>query len=53
MRAAFLAATINLVPAAPLDILRFLRLPAIVFTIRRERARICFDQRHRRRRAER
>jgi hypothetical protein len=46
-RAAFLAAAMNLIPAAPLDILRFLRVPAIVLTIRRNRARMCFDKRHR------
>ena len=48
-RAAILAAAMNLVPAAPVDVLRFLRVPAIVFTIKRVRARVCFDARHRRR----
>jgi hypothetical protein len=33
-RAALLAATMNLVPLAPIDLLRFLRVPAIVMTIR-------------------
>ena len=50
IREAILAATMNLVPAAPVDVLRFLRVPAIVFTIRRVRARMCFDTRHRARR---
>jgi hypothetical protein len=30
-----LAFTMNLVPAAPLDVLRFLRVPAIVWVLRR------------------
>jgi len=50
IREALLAATMNLVPAAPLDVLRFLRVPAIVWVLRRNRARVCFDRRHRRRR---
>jgi hypothetical protein len=51
IREALLAATMNLVPAAPLDVLRFLRVPAIVWIMRRRnRARVCFDRRHRRRR---
>jgi hypothetical protein len=50
IREALLAATMNLVPAAPVDVLRFLRVPAIVFTIRRAGARVCFKGRHRRRR---
>jgi hypothetical protein len=49
IREAILAATMNLAPAAPVDVLRFLRVPAIVFTIKRMRARVCFDRRHRRR----
>jgi len=40
----------NLVPAAPVDIFRFLRVPAIVLTLRRVRARMCNDERHRPRR---
>jgi hypothetical protein len=34
-RAALLAATMNLIPIAPIDLFRFLRVPAIVFTLRR------------------
>jgi hypothetical protein len=49
-QAAVLAAAMNLVPAAPVDILRFLRVPAIVLTLRRVRARVCNDERHRPRR---
>lgn len=48
IREALLAATMNLVPAAPVDVLRFLRVPAIVWVMRRNR--VCFDRRHRRRR---
>jgi len=33
IREAFLAATMNLVPAAPLDVLRYLRVPAIVWVM--------------------
>jgi hypothetical protein len=50
-RAALLAAAMNLVPAAPVDLLRFLRVPAIVLTIRQVRGRVCRDahsSRHRR-----
>jgi Zn-dependent protease len=49
-RAALLAAAMNLVPAAPLDLLRFLRVPAIVWVLRRN-GRFCREQhaRHRRR----
>jgi len=35
IRSFFLAAAMNLVPAAPLDFLRFLRVPAIVWMISR------------------
>lgn len=42
-RAALLAVTMNFVPAAPLDIFRFLHVPAIVMTIRQFRGRICRD----------
>ena len=45
-RAALLAATMNLVPVAPVDVMRFLRVPAIVLTLRRA-ARVCHDARHR------
>jgi hypothetical protein len=43
IREAILAATMNLVPAAPVDVLRFLRVPAIVFTlgVRRLRRPFC------------
>lgn len=37
MRAAILSALMNLTPVAPVDILRFLRVPAIVLTMRRAR----------------
>ncbi len=35
MKALFLAFTMNVVPVAPLDILRFLRVPAIVWVLQR------------------
>jgi hypothetical protein len=41
IREALLAATMNLVPAAPLDVLRYLRVPAIVWVIRRRQPRFC------------
>ncbi|HEX6642416.1 MAG TPA: hypothetical protein VF215_14960 [Thermoanaerobaculia bacterium] len=52
-RAAVLAAAMNLIPAAPVDVFRFLNVPAIVMTIRRMRGRICRDAhaRHAHRRA--
>ncbi len=37
IREAILAATMNLVPAAPVDVLRFLRVPAIVWVLRRSK----------------
>ena len=42
-RAAVLAAAMNLIPAAPVDLFRFLNVPAIVWTIRKVRGRICTD----------
>jgi hypothetical protein len=42
-RAALLAVTMNFVPAAPLDLFRFLNVPAIVLTIRQVRGRVCRD----------
>jgi hypothetical protein len=50
-RAALLAAAMNFIPAAPLDLLRFLRVPAIVWVLRRN-GRFCREKhtRHRRRR---
>jgi hypothetical protein len=48
-RAALLAATMNLIPAAPVDLFRFLRVPAIVLTIRQVRGRLCSDRHERRR----
>ncbi len=42
-RAAVLAAAMNLVPAAPVDMFRFLNVPAIVMTIRRVKGRGCRD----------
>jgi hypothetical protein len=52
-RAALLAATMSLIPAAPVDVFRFLNVPAIVMTIRRIRGRVCRDahRQHARRRA--
>lgn len=51
-RAAVLAAAMNLIPAAPVDIFRFLNVPAIVMTIRRVKGRVCSEvhERHARRR---
>jgi hypothetical protein len=43
MRAAILAAAMNLTPVAAVDILRFLRVPAIVRTIGLSRGRACRD----------
>jgi hypothetical protein len=43
-RAALLAAAMNLIPAAPLDFLRFLRVPAIVWVLRRRNARVCREK---------
>jgi hypothetical protein len=48
-RAAILAAAMNLIPAARVDILRFLNVPAIVLRIREARGRACRDQHCRRR----
>jgi hypothetical protein len=42
-RAAVLAAAMNFIPAAPVDIFRFLNVPAIVLTIRQVRGRLCRD----------
>jgi len=52
IREAFLAATMNLVPAAPVDIFRFLRVPAIVFMygLRRQSRRFGWAQQNRFRR---
>ena len=41
MRAAILTALMNLTPVAPVDLLRFLRVPAIVLTIRARRDHSC------------
>jgi hypothetical protein len=51
-RAAVLAAAMNLIPAAPVDLFRFLNVPAIVMTIRQVKGRVCRDihARHTRRR---
>jgi hypothetical protein len=49
-RAAVLAAAMNLVPAAPVDIFRFLNVPAIVLTMKKAAVgRLCREP-HRRRR---
>jgi hypothetical protein len=45
-RAALLAATMNFIPAAPVDLFRFLNVPAIVMTIRQVRGRLCHDAHH-------
>ena len=50
MKTLFLALTMNVAPVAPVDILRFLRVPAIVLTIQRVRGRRCMDAKHRVRR---
>ena len=42
-RAAVLAAAMNLIPAAPVDIFRFLNVPAIVLTIKQVKGRLCGD----------
>jgi len=41
MRAAILTAFMNLTPIAAVDIFRFLRVPAIVWTMRAKRAETC------------
>ena len=41
MRAAILAAAMNLTPIAAVDIFRFLRVPAIVWTMLAKRAETC------------
>ncbi|HEX8254151.1 MAG TPA: hypothetical protein VF846_13475 [Thermoanaerobaculia bacterium] len=46
-RAALLAATMNFAPAAPIDIFRFLNVPAIVMTIRQVKGRVCRDKHER------
>jgi len=42
-RAAVLAAAMNLIPAAPVNVFRFLNVPAIVMTFRQMRGRVCRD----------
>jgi hypothetical protein len=42
-RAALLAAAMSIIPAAPVDILRFLNVPAIVMVLRR-RGRVCREK---------
>lgn len=41
VRSAVFAAAVSLIPAAPVDILRFLRVPAIVWVLRRKQGRVC------------
>ena len=41
MRAAILTALMNFTPVAPIDIYRFLRVPAIVLTLRAKRPHSC------------
>jgi hypothetical protein len=43
MRAAILSAMMSLTPMAPVDLLRFLNVPAIVWTLRQRRGRACED----------
>lgn len=50
MKTLFLALTMNVAPIAPVDILRFLRVPAIVWVLKRSRGRVCTDTTHGRRR---
>jgi len=40
-RAALLAAAMSFIPATPVDIFRFLRVPAIVLILRARRGRVC------------
>ena len=53
-RAALLTAAMNVVTIEPLDLLRYLRVPAIHYVLRRQkeprRGRICNDATHRPRR---
>ena len=55
MRAFLLALTMNVAPVAPLDVMRFLRVPAIVWVLKRSSGvrwhnhRSCGERRHRRR----
>lgn len=42
-RAALLAATMSLIPMSPVDVFRFLNVPAIVMVLRRVRGRVCRD----------
>ncbi len=42
-RAAVLAAAMNIIPAAPVDIFRFLNVPAIVLTLKQVKGRLCLD----------
>ncbi|HEY0139891.1 MAG TPA: hypothetical protein VGF48_03285 [Thermoanaerobaculia bacterium] len=51
VRAAVFAAAMSVIPAAPVDILRFLRVPAIVWILRRN-GRVCRDKHTIRRRRE-
>jgi hypothetical protein len=44
MRAAILSAMMSLTPIAPIDLLRFLNVPAIVMTLRSHRGRACADR---------
>ena len=46
MKTLLFALTMNVAPVVPVDILRFLRVPAIVLTIRRVRGRVCTDAKH-------
>jgi hypothetical protein len=44
MRAAILSALMSLTPMAPVDLLRFLNVPAVVLTLRARRGRECGDR---------
>ncbi|MGN6183441.1 MAG: hypothetical protein ACTHQM_07285 [Thermoanaerobaculia bacterium] len=45
MRAAILSALMSFTPVAPVDLLRFLNVPAIVLTLRERKGRACHDGR--------
>jgi len=50
MRAAILTALMNFTPIAPVDLFRFLRVPAIVLTLRAPKTHTCRAPQCRRRR---
>lgn len=44
VRSAVFAAAVSFLPAAPVDLLRFLRVPAIVWVLRKRQGRVCRDE---------